>query len=476
MKVWSYLGLGASILHNVLVKPHSLRELTGTSSASRIIRTLLNSNTHVPSLDEIPDAFDATDDVYVLPSTAEDSILQDIEESNDLSSRHERRDTSLNLKTSIQNITGVHGFPIFAVPILASQLRNILDGAEQDVSSHDNSEKATSYFYYDQSHGWTFAVALLNHTLQYSNLLHVVQRFLELVPTEPAERYTMTRVGVLTLDQNPVGDIAFFPTKITPNKTLDNLPVPVDKNISQPINVTTITRNGPTPGAAIDESRALATVQKLFNPDLPKRDDLPIDNHILIAVADTACNMALRIWRNPNRMFSITVVSAALLYSALMLAVTRFWFGVINTGFYNMDIGTGRLVDVRVAADDLAATHSDTSSLINVTWLSMLYLSGMPTSIDSSSYRLGSAFARFAMWVTAVDQEGRFVVLKPEMWIRFTNTLLDGLKRQGLYSFSYALYGSFFGPDVYNGTGEQVKLGMWKLVAVPAEGGGQDEL
>ena len=69
---------------------------------------------------------------------------------------------------------------------------------------------------------------------------------------------------------------------------------------------------------------------------------------------------------------------------------------------------------------------------------------------------------------TARDREGRLIAFKAETLKAMIYALLEPLQSLGVGEQVYAVGGEILGPDVVNGTGKVVKVGVWELRADPA--------
>ncbi|KAL8634377.1 MAG: hypothetical protein Q9228_008029, partial [Teloschistes exilis] len=82
--------------------------------------------------------------------------------------------------------------------------------------------------------------------------------------------------------------------------------------------------------------------------------------------------------------------------------------------------------------------------------------------VDSRIFRLGRLTARFYMWSTLRDQDGRPVGFAPKVWDALAKQFLEVAQRAPRDMEVYATEGSIRGKDPVNGTDDYVTWGRWE--------------
>ena len=209
---------------------------------------------------------------------------------------------SLLLRSSPSNVSGIEGYPIFALPIMSSDLAEILSKTQADLQTR-NGDLSTS-FYRVNTTDWSFLVLMDNTTLPFAAIRSVVTRFLKLASTTAGPQdIVSTRVGVIFNDSTPVADIIIMPCR--PVSNISDIPFTNFGNhglpASHPNEVFQVTHYGSTCAyQVVNETTALALY--LDHDPTTKQNNLrtrDIQGELVAPLGQTIYQIGYRLWRDP---------------------------------------------------------------------------------------------------------------------------------------------------------------------------------
>ena len=230
----------------------------------------------------------------------------------------------LLLRSSTSNVSGIGGYPIFALPIMSSDLAEILSKTQADLQTRKSDLSTSSYSI--NTTDWSFLVLMDNTTLPFAAIRSVVMRFLKLSPTtkEPQD-IVSTRVGVILNDSTPIADIVILPYRPVGNTS--DIPFTNFGNhslsTSHPNEVFQITPYGSTcTHQVVNETTALA----LYSDHDPttKQNNLrtrDIQGEIVAPLGQTIYQIGYRLWRDP--VYGIPVLVKAWALHAIILVALQ---------------------------------------------------------------------------------------------------------------------------------------------------------
>ena len=127
-------------------------------------------------------------------------------------------DNGLLVRSSPSNASGIGGYPIYALPIISSDLADILSKTQADLQTR-NGDLSTS-FYLVNTTDWSFMVVIDNTTLPFAVIQKAVTHFVKLTSTTAGPQdIVSTRVGVLLNDNTPIADIFIVPRRPVSNSS-----------------------------------------------------------------------------------------------------------------------------------------------------------------------------------------------------------------------------------------------------------------
>ena len=208
----------------------------------------------------------------------------------------------LLLRSSSHNVSGIGQYPIFALPILSSELAEVLGKARADLQTRNNDMFASSY--HVNTTKWSFIVVISNTTLHYASIKSVISRFLKLSSmTAAPQDIVSTRVGVILDGSIPVADITIMPYRTANNGSY----IPFSDfghynlSISQPDEVVEITPFGSScVHQVVNETTALAPF-KGHDPGAEHHlTPRSLETEIFVRVGETIYAMSIHLWRRPD--------------------------------------------------------------------------------------------------------------------------------------------------------------------------------
>ena len=348
---------------------------------------------------------------------------------------------NLHLRSSTHNITAVNGYTLYASPILSTQLFAILFASYQDLTANHDQTDETGFYQLNYT-TWCFEVAIANGTLRYGSILSIVNRFLQLTPSQHENNITWTRVGCLYNGDNPIADVAIVPLNTeleSINTELSN----ADTSLipTTPVQIMTVSPFGIINSTEIVNSNALDFYREYSVDALPKRQASSLEREIILKVLNTGLYITLHILREPD---GIAARALALFFTVtIFLAICK--------------LALGSLAEFAFGSWGSNA-------------LGKLY------GLDSGSYYLGQLSARFIMKSTARDSTGKIVAFSPTTWEALAKAILVPLQSVSKTEEVYAMGGNISGPDPVNGTDKLVILGEWQMKVGPRPITVHDEL
>ena len=354
----------------------------------------------------------------------------------------------LLLRSSSSNVSGIGGYPIFALPIMSSDLAEILNKAQADLQTR-NGDLSTS-FYHVNTTDWSFLVLKDNTTLPFAAIRSVVTRFLKLASTAGLQDIVSTRVGVIFNDSTPVADIIIIPCRPVSN----NSDIPFTKfgnhslSISHPNEVFQVTPYSSTCAhQVINETTALAPY--LDHDPTSKQNRLrtrDIQGELVAPLGQAIYQIGYRLWRDP--VYGIPVLVKAWALHAIMLVA--------------MQLATIELI--KELRDPIPASEVGTMP-------SPFKLGGLnqTSTLDTKYYPVGRLMARFV--IQTLDN---FQPVEPlGMMLKFNFEIIKAiekrLKDMNPQDDAFAIEGEVYGPnntDPENSTKEEgVKqtVAKWQL-------------
>ncbi|KAI4258956.1 MAG: hypothetical protein LQ352_000952 [Teloschistes flavicans] len=346
----------------------------------------------------------------------------------------------LHLKFSTISVTAVNGYTLYASPIALPDLLVLLLATYRDLSlSHVRTDLTNEYHY--NTSVWSFEVAVADGTIHYSSILSIVKGFLQLMQGPHVSIITQSFAACLYKDTDAIADIAIIPSATNVDSiSTDIEPENGDTSQSTPdiptalIQVDTISPTGIITTTDTISSSALDIFDPNPNP-LKKRLGSALDHEMVVKVASTTLYIARHILLRNDREHENAnpIVAAALPYffnAAIIIACSSFALGFV----------TERSMDPYYDPD----------------------LLGKVPFVDSRIFRVGRLTARFYMWSTLRDQDGRKVGFAAKVWDALVKQFLRVAERAPQDTELYATEGSIRGKDPVNGTDDYVTWGRWE--------------
>ena len=331
----------------------------------------------------------------------------------------------LVLRSSSHNVSGIGGYPLFALPIMSSDLVEILNKAQADLQSRNGNMFASSY--HVNTTKWSFLVVIANTTLRYGSIQSVISRFLKLsTATAASHDIVSTRVGVIFNGSVPIADITIVPCRTVKNSSY----IPFSNfgnhsfSMSQPTEIVKVTPFGSScVYKVVDESSALAPF-RISNAEknLTARS---IESEILVRVGESIYAMSVHLWQNEDGLpveVKIWALKALifLAYWQILIAACASIFGV------------------RLMAD----IFSD--GLFDAEW-----------GLDTGFYSVGHLMGRLV--IRTVQAVGYTPNLSLQTWEQILATLLKPLQTMDDYYDAWAMEGEIYGPGNAAGHGNSTE-------------------
>ncbi|KAL9584346.1 MAG: hypothetical protein Q9212_002187 [Teloschistes hypoglaucus] len=353
---------------------------------------------------------------------------------------NENFEQGLRLKISTSSITAVNGYTLYASPIALPDLLALLLATYRDLRLSHLATDLTNIYHYNTS-VWSFELAVANGSIHYSSISSIVKRSLQLMRGPHVSIVTHSFVACLYKENVAIADIAIVPAATNEDSAFTaNGPENGDNSQStwgiptKPVGIDTISPTGIVTTTDIIPQSALDIFNS--NPDpLKRRSGFSIDHEIVVKVASTTLYIARHILLRNDREHERAnpVVAAALplfFNAAIILAISSFQIGF---------------------ATELSAHPYYNHELL-----------GKAPFIDSRIYHLGKLTARFYMWSTLKDPEGRQVGFAVKVWDALAKQFLEVAKRAPRDRKVYATEGTVRGKDPVNGTDNYVTWARWE--------------
>ncbi|KAL8637519.1 MAG: hypothetical protein Q9228_005219 [Teloschistes exilis] len=357
-----------------------------------------------------------------------------------LSQAIENFEQGLHLKISTSSITAVNGYTLYASPIALPDLLALLLATYRDLSLSRAATDLTNAYHYNTS-VWSFEVAVANGTIHYSSISSIVKRSLQTMQGPHVGIITRSFIACLYKENNAIADIAIIPSASNEDSTWTTIgsenggtSQSVPDIPTTPVRINTISPTGIVSTTNIIPQTALDIFNS--NPDpLKRRSGSSIEREIVVKVASTTLYIARRILARNELENEVAnpIVAAALPYffnAAVILAFSSFGLGV--------------------------ATESSTHAYYNHELL------GNSFFVDSRIFPLGRLTARFYMWSTLRDRQGRQVGFAAKVWDTLAKQFLEVVRRAPQDREVYGTEGTVKGKDPVNGTDDYVTWARWE--------------
>ena len=325
----------------------------------------------------------------------------------------------LFLRSSLHNISGIGGYPLYALPIFSTDLVGVLSKTEADLQTRTSQTFASSYQY--STNKWSFSVILANTTLPYTSIQAVVKRFLKLSSTiRTPESIVSTRVGVIFKGNIAIADIVIVPRQIISNSSFvpfSNFGQHKNFSESQPIEIAKITPFGSSCAYQIvNETAALAPFQGYNSIYIQNLTTRSLETEILVRVGQTAFDMTLYLWQREDGLpievkvwilKSLLYVASLQISAAALLSLLEFEpFGdLFGDGSFDADTG-----------------------------------------LDTGFFVLGRLVGRFVVRLIATAIH----IMSLSIWKEILAALLRPLQAMSAQASAWAMEGEIYGPDVLN--------------------------
>ena len=325
----------------------------------------------------------------------------------------------LFLRSSIKNISGIGGYPLFALPIFSTDLVKLLSETKADVEKRVSQTLASAYQY--STNKWSFSVILANTTVPYALIQGAVTRFLKLSSTIKApEDVVFTRVGVIYNGSTPIANIAILPYQIVSNSSF----VPFSnfgqyKNFpaSQPIEIIKVTPfDSSCAYQFVNQTAVLSPFQGHGLLEQQNFTTRSLEAEILVRVGQTAIDMSLYLWRREDGLPLEVKVWA--LKSVLYIASWQISAAALS-GLFEFDPFSNLLKDGSFDEN---------------------------TELDTGFYVLGRLIARFIVRLIVTTAH----ILSLGVWKDIVTALLAPLQAMSADASAWAMEGEIYGPNVTN--------------------------
>ena len=338
-----------------------------------------------------------------------------------VTSHNERLNSQLGnkgllLRSSNHNISGIRGYSLFALPILSSELEDILRTAQGDLRSRDG--RASTLLYHVNTTKWAFSVITSNTSVQYTFIESIIQRFLKLsLPTSAPNDIVSTRVGVLFNESTPIADINISPCQIEKKTPFSPLPIyDHDQNLSatKPVEILKITPAGSTCAyELLNETNVLEPFQK-DNHGEDKLRVRQIEGEALAVIGRAAFAMSANLWRRRDGL-PVEVK----IWALKAIVQVAYWQFIAGTVLTTLELGMS-------GSDELSR-----------------YFFSMDGGLDTGLYVVGHLVARLVVKVvkTAI---GIFTL---DTWKEVFALFLMPLQEMGNDDTGWAMHGVIFAPE-----------------------------
>ncbi|KAI4160700.1 MAG: hypothetical protein LQ342_005539 [Letrouitia transgressa] len=367
------------------------------------------------------------DPVLLIPGAEppSDIVQTDVIGTESNSTGRRLQETNLHFRSAQRNITTVNGIELHSPPILTTHLRTLLEGARKDLKAVKQVNSDTLHYHWNSSE-WSWNFIAPKERVSYTAILAIVAKLIRQIPSDTSYNVTWARLGRLDRGDIPIADCLFIPSN-SADTFIAGAPQE-NQTLTEEVIVRIITPTTITNTTEIVNSSALA----FYNTSpLPKRQ---MPDEIMIRIANSVWALGVRLWRNPND--EVIEMGVNLAICAMFVGLAQY---AIILSLHHV-LGTV-LAD---AVTDIYGMHS-------------------------GAFRLGRMIARFSMQLTMTDEHGVLVRVNPDVWKKLAYAIIARLQQHRSGSAkTYAVEGEIFGPNIANGTNEQVVAGRWELIAEPA--------
>ena len=349
----------------------------------------------------------------------------------------------LRLRSSSRNVSGIAGFILPSLPIVISELTDLLSNTRTDLQNYVTNSKTP--FYQFNTTKWSFSVITANLPIRYTYIQAVVLRFVKLLPksSSPSD-ITSTRVGVILNGSVLVADIIIMPLPDASNH--NHVPFSSfgehDRITStQPIEISTVTPSGSSCSYQIvNETAALLPFSTPRNAG-SRLQPRSIETEILARVGRTAFAMSFRFLRDPNGLpIEVRVSAAVAMVSIGLWRISRHWM----EGDFDFLDAPDSNVDTRMAKSESRLAK-----------------------LDTEFFEISRLNARLVMQMIRRDDQRDPMALALNTWKALLMLLADPLVEMNSMSRAWAMEGNIYGPangDQDDGrNSSQVRLGQWEL-------------
>ena len=340
---------------------------------------------------------------------------------------HKRRDPSHNgllLRSSSYNLTGVGGYPIFALPIVSSDLADILGQTQADLQTR-NGEMITASYYVNTTK-WSFSVTMANTTLPYATVEAVVARFLKLSSTVAGPQdIVSTRVAVIFNESTPIADIVimpYYPVSNSSDKPFSNFGNG-GLSTSRPNEIFKITPFGSSCAyQVINETAALAPyLHEIHQGSLRIRSNWA---GVLIPLAQATFYTTIRIWRDPIYGIPVEVN----IWTIQSVCIVAFYFSMKL--LWRISLDAKPLMETMSMLDPF-----DSEIFKNLT-------------LDTGYYQVGRLVGRVVIQATENVASGRFgdpQITALKLYVALIKAILMPLKVSSPQHLGWGMEGEVYG-------------------------------
>lgn len=341
-------------------------------------------------------------------------------------------ESTLHLRSSSHNITGIGGHPLFALPIMSSDLTELLSETQADLRTRVSNQFVSSYQY--RTTKWSFSIVVANTTMQYVSFQAVLARFIKLSSTATESDETVyTRVGVILKGSAPIADIIIMPCQIIKNTSyvpFANFGNHHTLSTTQPVEVMKVTPYGSTCAyELLNETSALAPY---LVHDFSSEQNLTarsLETEILIRIGETAYRMSMNLLYDRG----------GLPREAALWAITS----IITIGYTQVIFATTM---------ELFDLWSLVGGDFREDW-----------GFDTGFYVVGRLLARFTIRTIRTVHTGIHMYRMPRWaWKDIVEALLRPLKGMPARERAWAMEGEIYGPG--NATSEaRDVMARWQI-------------
>ena len=360
----------------------------------------------------------------------------------------------LVLRSSHRNVTGIGGYPLFALPIMSSDLAEIFSKTQADLDARDGNAPTSSY--HVNTSDWSFSVITSNSTLHIAAVRSVLMHFRKLASTmaDPQE-IVRTRVGVLMNGSTPVADIVILPYRPVSN----NSDIPFTNfgnhgsSTSRPNEVFHVTPYGSTcANQVVNETTTLAPY--LHHDPTAKQNNLvktrDLQREIMAPLGQTIYRIGYRLWRDP--VYGIPVLVKAWALRGIILVALQLL--TIQLGKELMDPIPPSEVGIMPSPFRLGGRNQTTNA-----------------TLDTGYYPVGRLMARFVIQTMDSFEPAEPLGAILKLNYVFLKALARPMEDINAQDDTFAIEGEIYGPpsnktNPGNGTrggkGDQV-VAKWQL-------------